>query len=659
MSVRRYKWILLLAAAIVAFALVACGQEAEPREVRVVETVVIEKEVTRTEKIVETVVVERTIAGETVKVVETVVVEREVPGETIVETVVVEKAVDRPVVQTVVVTTEKVVVESAPVEFYGEVVANNTDTPAAKFTNQVPLHYLMHYYGFTEPLMRANHSPPPNYSRVPSGNGIAESWVVASDGSKITFKIREGVEFHDGWGPLTAHDVGFNFDECWREGITCASRAGAEQFVDSWEVVDDRTFVINVKESGLIPEWWDGVMGNTAYQAIQMFSKKLFDDLGYDTAVDIPIGTGPFKVVEWVTDSKIVLEPAFDQHWRRTPNIARVTVREIQEASVLIAALKTGEVDIGKVPLKFINSTLRDIPGARTQGLGVPNNQTFIFAGNYWSTTEPGTGAAEDNHGPINARIGFLPDDDHPWIGDPSDPASMERARKVREAMSIAIDRTTIVDKIQSGIGRPYFSNMNSHPGDEAWQESWKIPYEPERAKQLLAEAGYADGFSFITHVAPDREWEPEVGAAVAQYWRELGLDVQVDNTTYITARPLLVERKKDNPWMIHTGTGQTLDTAGIFACCFKPTGGFNFGIELPDEIWMMAEANNDIVNTTREERIARNIEIQNFFSDNWLTAPIAQLPNTYVVRPEIAEWTPYMAQTPEFNSPETIRVNR
>ncbi len=646
MSVRRIKWILLLSVASVAYALVACGGDQTPAVERIVETVIVEKPVTRVEKVVETVIVEKQVAGETVKVVETVVVEKPVTR--------VEK-----VVQTVVVTTEKVVEKTAPGEFFGEVVANNTDTPAGKFSNQVPLHYLMHYYGFTEPLMRANHSPPPNYSRVPSGNGIAESWVIAPDGSQITFKIREGVEFHEGWGPLTAHDVGFNFDECWREGITCASRAGAEQFVDSWEVIDDRTFVVNVKESGLIPEWWDGVFGNTAYQAIQMFSKKLFDDLGYDQAVDVPIGTGPFGIVEWVADSHIILEPAFDRHWRRTPQIARVTVREIQEPSVLIAAMRTGEVDIGKVPLKFINSTLRDIDGARTQGLGVPNNQTFIFAGNYWSSTEPGSGATEDNHGPIGARTGFLPDSDHPWIGDPSDPASMERARKVREALSIVIDRATIVDKIQSGIGRPYYSNMNSHPGDDAWQESWKIPYDPERAKQLLEEAGYGNGFKFTTHVAPDREWEPEVGAAVAQYWRELGLDVQVDNTTYITARPQLVERKKDNPWMIHTGTGQTLDGAGIFACCFKPTGGFNFGIEVPDEIWQMAEMNNDIVNTTREERIARNIEIQNFFSNNWLTAPIAQLPNTYVVRPEIAEWTPYMAQTPEFNSPETIRVNR
>ena len=646
MSVRYIKWILLLTVASLSIALMACG-EGETREVRVVETVVVEKAVTQVEKVVETVVVERTVAGETVKVVETVVVEKPV---TQVETK----------VETVVVTQEKVVIESAPVIYRGEVVANNTDTPAGKFSNRVPLHYLLHYYGFTEPILRANYSPPPHYDPGPGTGGLAESWTIADDGSKITFKIRSGVQFHDGWGELTAHDIAFNFDECYVEGITCGTRAGFEQWVESWEAVDDRTFVINIQESGLTPLSLTREMSNVGYQALEIFSKKLFDELGYDQAVDVPVGTGPFKVVEWVADSHITLEPAFDTpHWRRTPSIARVTVREMQEASVLIAALKTGEVDIGKVPLKFINSVTKDIPGSRTQQLGVPNNQTFIFGGNYWADTEKDTGNTEDNHGPIAKRTGFLPDDDHPWIGDPDDPARMESARKVREAMSIAIDRDTIVAKIQSGIGRPYYSNMNSHPGDEAWKDEWRIPYDPERAKALLAEAGYANGFGFTTHVAPDREWEPEVGAAVAQYWRELGLDVQIDNTTYITARPKLVERSKDNPWMIHTGTGQPIDAAGVFACCFRATSGFNFGLEVEDEIWKLAQKNLDVDGTTREERIANNQMVQDYFSKWWLTAPISQLPNTYVIRPEVAEWNPYMAETPEFNSPETIIINR
>ena len=646
MSVRYFKWFLLLTVASLSIALLACG-EGETREVRVVETVVVEKAVTQVEKVVETVVVERTVAGETVKVVETVVVEKPVER---VETK----------IETVVVTQEKVVVEAAPVIYRGEVVANNTDTPAGKFSNRVPLHYLLHYYGFTEPILRANYSPPPHYDPGPGTGGLAESWTIADDGSKITFKIRSGVQFHDGWGELTAHDIAFNFDECYVEGITCGTRAGFEQWVDSWEAVDDRTFVINIKESGLTPLSLTREMSNVGYQALEIFSKKLFDELGYDQAVDVPVGTGPFKVIEWVADSHITLEPAFDTpHWRRTPSIARVTVREMQEASVLIAALKTGEVDIGKVPLKFINSVTKDIPGSRTQQLGVPNNQTFIFGGNYWADTEKDTGNTEDNHGPINMRTGFLPDDDHPWIGDPDDPARMESARKVREAMSIAIDRDTIVAKIQSGIGRPYYSNMNSHPGDEAWKDEWRIPYDPERAKALLAEAGYPNGFGFTTHVAPDREWEPEVGAAVAQYWREIGLDVQIDNTTYITARPKLVERSKDNPWMIHTGTGQPIDAAGVFACCFRATSGFNFGLEVEDEIWKLAQKNLDIEGTTREERIANNQMIQDYFSKWWLTAPISQLPNTYVIRPEVAEWNPYMAETPEFNSPETIIVNR
>jgi len=592
-------------------------------------------------------------------------------GDTEVVEKIVEVPVEKIVIKEVPVEVEKIVTqvvekevikEVARGDFYGEVVVTNVDTPAAKFNNRVSGSNLIHYNGVAETLMRPAHSPPPNYNREPGGAGVASSWTIAADSSKITFEIREGVMFHDGWGELTAQDVLWNFEECFVDvegGAPCFSRAALNLFADSFEAPDDRTFIINLKDNTLIPEWWDGVMGPTAYQAIHLWSKKRFDDLGYDVAVNEAIATGPFKVVEWKSDSHITLEPAFAHHWRRTPNIARLTNREIQEASVMIAALKTGEVDIGRVPLKFIGSTLKAIPGARTQALGVPNLQTFIFGGNYWADTDPATGATEDANGAINARKGFQPDADHPWIGDPDDPARMESARKVREAMSIAIDRATIVDKIQSGIGFPYYTNMNSVPGDAAWKDEWRIPYDPERAKQLLADAGYSDGFSFTTHVAPDREWEPAVGLAVAQYWREIGLDVKVDSTTYLTSRPKLVERSKDNPWMIHTGTGQTLDAAGIFHCCMKPTGGFSFGIELPDDMWKLAAKNNDITSTTPEERIANNQIIQDFMSSNWLTAPIAGLPNTAVVRPEIAEWTPYMAQTPLFNSPETITVIR
>ena len=94
-------------------------------------------------------------------------------GETVVETVIVEKVVPgEDVIQTVVV--EKVVTQEAPTEFFGEVVAMNIDTPAAKFSNRVPLNVIMHYDGITEPLMRATHSPPPYYSREPAGAGVAD-----------------------------------------------------------------------------------------------------------------------------------------------------------------------------------------------------------------------------------------------------------------------------------------------------------------------------------------------------------------------------------------------------------------------------------------------------------------------------------------------------
>ena len=115
--------------------------------------------------------------------------------------------------------------------------------------------------------------------------------------------------------------------------------------------------------------------------------------------------------------------------------------------------------------------------------------------------------------------------------------------------------------------------------------------------------------------------------------------------------------RDKPIPWMIHVGTGAQLDAHNM--CCMKPTSGFNYGIEVPDEIWKMADQNAAVSKTTYVQRVDNNVALEEYLSKWRLTAPIAQLPNTWVVRPEIAEWSPYMAQTPNFNSPETIRVNR
>jgi ABC-type transport system substrate-binding protein len=152
---------------------------------------------------------------------------------------------------------------------------------------------------------------------------------------------------------------------------------------------------------------------------------------------------------------------------------------------------------------------------------------------------------------------------DAPWVGDYDDPVLWEKAKKVREAMSIGIDRQAIVDALFQGRGAPlvhrYYMAGAKPPIDlEA------VPYEPERAKRLLAEAGVEPGYKITFRTSSDRPvpMNPEVAEAVGGFWRDLGFEVSVAVTTYGGVRPLIVGRKLTGHDMYQHNFGVTVAPA-------------------------------------------------------------------------------------------------
>ncbi len=645
-----------------------------------------------TETVVQTVVVEKSVPGETV--IQTVVVEKavEVQGQTVVQTVVVEKqvAVEKEVIREVEVEVEKEVIKEVQVEVEKEVIKEVqvevekevqvvvTATPEPAMMEEKPTFHgnlrlgeilvdppvflpskqgtgnmqLLIFWGFFEPLMWAQHSAPPklNLDAPTYTEGIAESWEVAADTSAVTFKIRDGVKFHtdwngNDWGEVSAHDVQWSFDDALREGSINQRAQGVQRFVTSFEAVDDDTVRMNIRDNMLDPRWYH-IISNTTLGAPVIVPKRLYDEMGEDAANLTPVGTGSFRITEWVTDSNVRAEPV-EGHYRQQPSVASYEVILMPEPLARIAALQTGLIHVARVPLKLISNTVKNIDGARPQVVGPPINQVVMFAGNYWSAIDQN---GEDIY---RKREGFKPDSEHPWIGDPDDPASMERANKVRRALRLGIDRQTIVDEIQSGVGNPLTNAINAFPGDPHWVDEFDVPYDPDQAKALLAEAGYPDCFPFKYHVAPGKEWDAEVGGAVAQFWRELGCEVTVDATDYGAARPRLVNRQKEIPWMIQSGTNAAPDA--FFSSVYRPSGGFNYGIELPNEITAISERNLDLAATTFEERVQNTVEWWTYVN-NWnLVASVSTLPTSVVLRPEIIEYSPYMNTGPEFVAPESV----
>ncbi len=494
-------------------------------------------------------------------------------------------------------------------------------------------------WGIVEFLIYANEQEQFDPSISP-----AESWELAPDLSKVTFKLRRGIQFHKGYGEMTADDVVWSHNNALREGSKFWGVTGIRQYMDRWEKVDDYTAVMYFKQ---FEPRWELLLSNLRTHQPWIGSKKAVDQLGEETANITPIGTGPYQVLSYRSREKVELE-ALPSHWRRTALTKRMDVVEIPEALARAAAFQAGEVDIIEVDLKLIPDLLNKVQGSRAQpGLGYAFPHTIYFPGNYWSDRNCLTG---DTTG--FPRPGFKPDAQHPWIGDPKDPARMESARKVRLAMAMAIDQETILRTIFGGLGKIGGTYTGFSPEDPEYKQEWTISYDPVRAKQLLAEAGYPNGFSFTFYVPPDHiVVNPEAGQAIAQMWRSIGLDPKIDSTAYAAARPRHFEGNDDIIWYHHTSAG---DIDAPKAGNFGPNNTFH-GVELPCDLQQLNFDNRK--EPDRAKRIANNVKLQDYISQWTLAAPFVTIVDYFMVGPRIKDWKPSGKPGLYFTNPETVSL--
>ncbi|MGH2543233.1 MAG: ABC transporter substrate-binding protein, partial [Ardenticatenaceae bacterium] len=384
------------------------------------------------------------------------------------------------------------------------------------------------------------------------------------------------------WGLMTAEDVAWSMNDAGVDNPNSKHSAAGEINVTFQPFVAVDEFTV---EAPFKTYRGDFISFNTVsdcHDSVGIVSKKAFDELGVDGARVTPIGTGPFVVKNWLPKERIEAE-ARTEHWRIVPDFKNLVIIEAPEGAVRTAMLETGEADISAVPIPDV-TRLQDKGFAFHEGLRQFQGNFIYFAGNYWMDTVPETGE------PVARDIGFKPDDQHPWIGDPNDPARMESAREVRWAMAMAIDRDAISQTILGGFGGPIYgggTGQGFHQADPEFKEKWVIPYDPEQAKQRLTEAGYPDGFDVQLYCAVDIGVSREVCLAVAGMWQEnLGLNVSLDTAAYTSRRPTMVGREMNIPWIAPWGPNRVSavqETGGTCGCRLfaEPTGGYNPGIEV------------------------------------------------------------------------------
>ncbi len=308
--------------------------------------------------------------------------------------------------------------------------------------------------------------------------GLAESWEISDDGLTYTFKLRSGVTFHDGTS-MDAEDVKFSLDRIGTEESANAQKA-LYAAISEVNVIDPMTVELKLSEPNgnmiFNLAWGDAVI--VAPESIENIKQQ-------------PIGTGAFKFDSWTQGDKVELS-RYDGYWGDAPSLASATFKFISDPTAAFAAMMAEDVDV------FAGFPA---PENLPQFEADPRFQVLV------GSTEGETILSTNNKKPPFDNV------------------------KVREALAHAIDRQAIIDGAMFGLGTPigtHFAPHNPAYVDLTAQSS----YDPEKAKALLAEAGFADGFETTLHLPPP-SYARRGGEIIAAQLAEVGITAEITNVEW------------------------------------------------------------------------------------------------------------------------------
>jgi len=326
---------------------------------------------------------------------------------------------------------------------------------------------------------------------------LAERWRVTDGGRTWTFNLRKGVRFHDG-SEVTAEDVKFTFTALAKEG-SANSLAPEFRLIKSMEVADPHTITVRFEKPFVT---FGNRVNHGLFASVAYIQSKKYVEAGGDGAERRPLGTGPWKFVEHVRGDRIVYE-AVENHWRAVPHWKRLVFLKVPEPATRMAMLRAGSADVIEIGGEYVDE-LKKV-GMRT--LTMPNvAAVWVILGGQWPTKPS-----------YDPKV--------PWAQPDA-----ERARKVRLALNLAVDKKAVVERVLGGLGAPV-GTVNYYPTDTWASEALlkPLPYDPPRARTLLTEAGYPNGFEVTMNLTawPGRGYLPDVGEAVATYWEKVGIKVK------------------------------------------------------------------------------------------------------------------------------------
>jgi peptide/nickel transport system substrate-binding protein len=325
------------------------------------------------------------------------------------------------------------------------------------------------HYNLLESLLKVDRSG----KVVPA---LAKSYSVSKDGKEYTLTLHPGIQFHDG-KPCTAEDVKYTFERL-LDPKTAAPYRMFYEVIEEIQVIDPTNLKFKTKK------YDSNFLFNLARGDAVIVPRQAVDQLK-----SAPVGTGPFKFVEWKRGDSVIMVKNSDYYRKGIPYLDKVIFRFIPDPSAQLAALRAGDVDVVAYDLAPENAPALE-KDARFKVLKGNTTTDVIMAMNH-------------SRKPFNNP-------------------------KVREAITLAIDRKAVIQGAVAGFGPPIGSHMD--PTNPYYVDLSELyPYNPEKAKKLLAEAGFPNGFGAVLKLPEPYAYARRSGEIIADQLSKVGIKLIIE----------------------------------------------------------------------------------------------------------------------------------
>ncbi len=465
---------------------------------------------------------------------------------------------------------------------------------------------------------------------------LAESWSTSEDLSTWNIKLREGVQFHDGWGDFTAADVMHTLKTLCREdsrlstcgGVTTRSERGdAMNYEEVLEIHDDYNITFHGTRTNSNMLFYlgaqSGEMSPWSVKFWEAEGEAGLDDKGL-------VGTNTYQYLERNQGTSIIMEKIDFDHWSgENPEFQELEITWIPEDASRYAGLLAGEVHVADLPIDLQQDAVSE--GMKLIKSRFTSNDVSIFFGGSYYATEAKSG----EHGKASEEAY---DPNQPWNN-----------LDIRKAMNKAINRVELGDFLYAGYWQPMYID-GFHPTLEGWNDEWVTRYEgeygydPDAARDLIEAAGYSTdrkegpkGTIKVTansYVSPGESELPQIIESITQYWNKIGIDAKLVDLDGSEVANRYRGRDMQNQVWPNIITYFPIE---YYVNIAYTSQGVTKHYE---DDWLNARIKDLQVTYDIGDRDEIARDIGNYMYDNHVSMPLFWFPHTITVNPEVvADW--------------------